>query len=294
MHPILFHLGPYPVYAFGAMLGLSLLAGYQLCTRLGRRDGLSADVSGNAFMLAAVAGLLGARLAYAIADPEHFEDGGGLLDVQSGGLMGYGGIVLGSLAAAAYLATKRQSVRAFADVMAPAAAAGMVFIRLGSYLYGSEFGTRLGDGAGGGGGADAPGLLARLGTYTRWTDDELYGPPALLHHIDRYDLPRDALASYPTHPVQLYEMLVGGLLLGACVLWARRRAYVGQVAIRFCLSFAVLRFVTGYLRDDPDRGMAFGFSHTQLFCLVLFALSGVAWSAHRGGAADAEPATPGS
>lgn len=286
MYPVLFHIGTYPVYAFGAMLGLSLLAGYQLCVRHARRDGLSGDVAGNAFLLAAVTGLVGARLAYALADPEGWEDGGGLLDIQSGGLMGWGGLLAGGIAAAIYLKLKRASLPAFSDALAPAVAAGFSLSRLGSYLYGSEFGKPLPEGS--------DGLLAKLGTYRRWgealSQDGLHGPPALLHHLDRSLVARDAAASLPTHPVQLYDLLLGLLLLGLCVLWRRRRRYPGQVGLRLSVGFAVARFATGYLRDDPDRGLAFGFTHTQLFCIALLAGAGLLWSARRGARDDAPAA----
>jgi len=271
MSPILFHIGSYPVYAFGAMLGLALIAGYQLCLRFARRDGLPEDAIGNALLLGAVAGLFGARAAYVLADPEAFEDGGAhFFDIQTGGLMGYGGIVAGFGIAAAYLALKKTSILKFGDALAPAGALALSFTRIGSYLYGSEFGTRLAEGS--------TGLLASLGTYAKWPEGTLHGPPAFLWHVRRYGLPRDAAASFPTHPVQLYDALGGLLLLGLCVRWWNRRSFDGEVLMRFALGLSALRFMTGYLREDPDRGLVSGFSHTQLFCLVLFAVTAVGLS----------------
>lgn len=271
MSPVLFHLGPYPVYAFGAMLGLSLIVGYQLCIRYARRDGLSEDAVGNALLLGAVAGLLGARLAYMWADPDAFEDSGAsFLDIQSGGMLGYGGIVAGFGVAALYLKFKGVSVLRFGDALAPGAAASIFFTRIGSYLYGSEFGTRLAEGS--------TGLLASLGTFPRWPDGAMRGAPALLWHIDRYGLPRDATQSYATHPVQLYDALGGVVLLLLCLRWLGKRAFPGEVLVLFALAFAALRFGSAYLRDDPDRGLAFGFSHTQLFCLLLAAIAAVGLS----------------
>lgn len=270
MSPILFHLGSYPVYAFGAMLGLALIAGYQVCLHYARRDGLAEDAVGNALLLGAVAGLAGARAAYVLADPEVFEDGANVLDIQTGGLMGYGGIVAGFAVAAAYLSFKRASILKFGDALAPAGALALTLTRIGSYLYGSEFGARLAEGS--------TGLVATLGTYSRWPEGTLRGPPALLYHIQRYGLSRDLQQSYPTHPVQLYDAVGGLVLLWLCTRWWSNRSFDGDVMMRFALSFSALRFLTGYLREDPDRGILSGFTHTQLFCLVLFAVAAVGLS----------------
>jgi phosphatidylglycerol:prolipoprotein diacylglycerol transferase len=281
MLPILFTLpmpwGPQPVYSYGVLLALSLIAGFQIVVRVARRDGLSEDIAGNAALVAAFAGIVGARALYVAENRELLSDtGASWFDITSGGVTAYGGFVGGLLGAAVYLARKRVSLATFGDAAAPALAVGIVLTRLGCYLYGCDFGTLLAD--------TAPGWLKHLGTFPSWHFGKLNvsGSPAFLYHVDRYGLSRDASASLPVHPTQLYEA-VAALLLLALALWlARRRRFHGQVILATTMSYGIWRFFIEYLRDDPERGFAFGFSSGQLISLLLVPLCGVLYSVLRG------------
>lgn len=280
MHPVLFELpvpwgdGVQPIYSYGVMLAIALLGGWQIVKRLGARDGLSEEILGNAYFIAALGGLVGARLLYVLTNLEEVqESGAGWLDFGAGGVVAYGGFLGGLATAAVYLRYRRQSLRAFADAAAPALASGTAITRIGCYLYGCDFGKPLADGA--------PEWLARLGTFPHWVDEPggLRGSPAWAHHVDRYGLMPDSLASLPVHPTQLYESLAGlALAVGALLLWQRRR-FRGQVILAVTFGYGVWRFAVEYLRDDPERGELFGFSTSQLISLLLVPLAGLAYSA---------------
>jgi prolipoprotein diacylglyceryltransferase len=45
-----------------------------------------------------------------------------------------------------------------------------------------------------------------------------------------------------------------------------------------CISYGTARFMLEYLRDDPERGQAFGFSTSQLISLCIVPLAGIAYS----------------
>ena len=83
------------------------------------------------------------------------------------------------------------------------------------------------------------------------------------------------------HPTQLYESLAGLILLGICAWTWKRRAFRGQVLLSFVLGYSVWRFFLEYLRDDPERGAAFGFSTSQLISLALMPLAMIAYSVMR-------------
>lgn len=282
MLPVLFTLptpwGPQPIYAYGVLLGLSLIAGYQIAVRVAvRTDDLSEDLGGSAYLAAALCGIAGARLLYVVENRATFADVpiGGWFDVTSGGVTAYGGFLGGLLGAAGYLAYKRAPLAAFADAAAPALALGTVLTRIGCYLYGCDFGTPLPE--------QAPAFLRSLGTFPHWQLDDLqiYGSPAFLYHVDRYGLSAEATASLPVHPTQLYEALVGVFLLVLAIAVLRRRKFPGQVILVVALAYAVLRFGFEYLRDDPERGQAFGFSSAQLISLAMGGLCAVLYTVLR-------------
>jgi prolipoprotein diacylglyceryltransferase len=179
-----------------------------------------------------------------------------------------------------YLRFKKVPLLAWADIAAPTLGLGLMFTRIGCYLYGCDFGAPLREGA--------PAALQRLGTFPRWDaateggpkllcDQTISGSPAFSHHVAEYDLPATAQASMPVHPTQLYESLAGLVLFGLCMLVWHRRQFRGQVIIAIAAGYALWRFAIEYMRDDPQRGEAFGFSTSQLISLGLIPVLGFAY-----------------
>jgi len=47
------------------------------------------------------------------------------------------------------------------------------------------------------------------------------------------------------------------------------RKFRGQVLVTVAGLYGLWRFLIGYLRNDPERGFAFGFSTSQLISLAI-------------------------
>ena len=287
MHPILFEIpapwGPQPIYSYGVLLGLSLLVGWQVIMWLGKQSGLSAGTLGDVYLTATVSGVIGARVLYVMTNRDEFTTLGQWFDLRSGGLVAYGGFLGGFAGSFIHLRLKKLSVLTFADCAAPAIAIGLCLTRIGCYLYGCDFGSRLP--------ASAPHWLAKLGTFPRWEDSvgELRGSPAFLHHVNAYGLAREASYALPVHPTQLYEAALGLLLGAVCLIVFQRRSFQGQALLVLSLGYGLARFFLEYLRDDPERGEAFGFSTSQLISLLLVPIAATAYSLLRKRALRAQP-----
>jgi phosphatidylglycerol:prolipoprotein diacylglycerol transferase len=280
MHPVLFHVptpwGSQPVFSYGLMLSLSILAGWLLTVRFAvKRDGMPEDSVSTACLVTALGGLLGGRLLYVAVNPMLMEEGGTRwYELTSGGSMAYGGFFGGLLVAAIYTRIKGLSLAALADDAAPGLTLGTALTRVGCYLYGCDFGTVLPEGA--------PGWLKSLGTFPRWSgDDKLYGSPALFHHQDRFVVAQGATASAPVHPTQLYDALFALVLFGLSLWLLQRRAFRGQVIATVGGVYAIGRFLLEYVRDEPDKGDFAGFTIAQLGSIMLFALCALAFSSLR-------------
>jgi phosphatidylglycerol:prolipoprotein diacylglycerol transferase len=238
---------------------------------LGRQAGLSAALLSDVYLIAAIAGVAGARVLYVVVNRDEFSSAWQWLDLRTGGLAAYGGFVSGFAAAAIYLRAKRVALLNVGDCAAPAIAVGLFLTRIGCYLYGCDFGTRLP--------ASAPSWLVALGHFPNWPESTgLRGSPAFAFHVDAYGLARDAQYAYPVHPTQLYEAGVGlALMTFSLVLFPRRRFW-GQVLLSLCTLYGTARFFLEYLRDDPERGNALGFSTTQLMSLCIVPVAAVLYS----------------
>jgi phosphatidylglycerol:prolipoprotein diacylglycerol transferase len=259
------------------MLGLSLVVGWYISLELADRDGLPKETMANCYVVTALVALVGSRLLYVVTNPDEFHSPWDIFALRSGGLVAYGGFIGGLLGSWAYLAPKRIRLLAWADDAVPSLASGLLITRIGCYLFGCDFGRRLSD--------DAPGWLKTLGTFPHWAAGTLPtgdGSPAYVRHLDLYrGTPLEAElvkmnASFPVHPTQLYESLVGLLLLGL-LFWQRRSTrFRGQVFFLFVFAYGFLRFVLELWRDDVERG-SYGPTldeHVYVpLCLVLFAVA---------------------
>ncbi len=207
-----------PVMSYGALLALSLAFGWVLTLRLAERAGLERDASAHAYVVAAVSGIVGARLLYVATNPGEFQSPLAALGVGAGGLVAYGGFVGGFAGSLVALRRLRVPFLVWADAAVPSVALGLGLTRLGCYLYGCDFGRPLPGGA----------LVARLGTFPRWAEGSLAGSgsPAFVEHVVHRGLSPLASESLPVHPTQLYEALLGLALFGlALASFSKRRRH---------------------------------------------------------------------
>jgi phosphatidylglycerol---prolipoprotein diacylglyceryl transferase len=263
MHPILFRIPlpgwnlPWlgqatslPIYSYGVMLGLSLVVGWYLTLSLAERDGLPPDEMANCYVVTALSALVASRVLYIVTNPADFDGVASWFAVRKGGLVAYGGFLGGFLGSWAYLRSKRIPLMPWGDVAVPSLATGLLLTRIGCYLFGCDFGKRLGD--------DAPGFLRKLGTFPHWPAGTLDGPgsgsPAWSQHVERHLITPDAAVSLPVHPTQLYESLVGLLLFGLLIWQRKRQSFRGQVFLLFTFAYGVLRYLLEMVRDDAERG----------------------------------------
>lgn len=250
-----------PIYSYGVMLGLSLVVGWYLTLGLASRDGLPNETVANCYVFTAIAAVVGSRILYVLTNLSEFEDASHNFDFASifalrrGGLVAYGGFIGGLVGSWAFLSRHKIRLLAWADVAVPSLASGLFITRIGCYLFGCDFGRRLP--------ANAPAWLQKLGTFPHWAAGTLEGgegSPAYVRHLEEFrgtplgnELVRNN-HSFPVHPTQIYESLVGLSLL-ALLLWQRKHLkFRGQVFFLFVYAYGVARFLIEMLRDDPERG----------------------------------------
>lgn len=275
MHPVLFSIptpwGALPIYSYGVMLGSSLLFAWYFIMYMGKRiEGFDRELLASCFTWTAVGAIVGARLLYVFTNLDAYDSFGSWFDLRSGGLVAYGGFLGGFVTAWGFWRFKKIPLLPFADIAAPTLASGLMLTRIGCYLYGCDYGRPLGE--------DAPEPLQMAGTFPKWNteaypsfacDQTLNGSPAYQHHLNEGLIPEDALSSLAVHPTQIYESVAGLLLFAFSVWLLTHRKFRGQVLVTVGGIYGLWRFFIEYLRDDPERGFAFGFSTSQLISLAL-------------------------
>ena len=135
MYPTLIKIGSFEITTFGLMMFLAFIVGGWVLTRQFRRYGLTDELASSMVMAAAIGGIVGAKIYYAIL----FRDWHLLFD--RAGLVWYGGLIGGFLACG-WLHPGDGSVDFLtaADAAAPALAIGYALGRIGCFLVGDDYG----------------------------------------------------------------------------------------------------------------------------------------------------------
>jgi phosphatidylglycerol:prolipoprotein diacylglycerol transferase len=135
------------IYGYGLMLVLGFVFAILLARWRARRFGEDPDVITSVGLLALVGGVVGARIAFVIEgwhgqfsrSPNPLAD---MLNITSGGLIYYGGVVLACLIVIPYLYFKKLPARRYLDILAPSLMIGLAFGRAGCLLNGCCYGGR--------------------------------------------------------------------------------------------------------------------------------------------------------
>jgi len=178
MHPVLFQIGGVTLYSFGLMVAVGCLISGLWLLRHGRSRGIDPNLLLDLAIGLFLSGLLGARLSFVLLHLDWYRlHPLEIIQIQQGGLVVYGGVLLAVLFGVFFTRRKTLSFWAIADLVVPFWVLGQAFGRIGCFLNGC-----------------------------------CYGRPSSLFFAVR--LPASALR---VHPTQLYEsaglfFLFGGLL----------------------------------------------------------------------------------
>lgn len=230
---------PVPIYAYGVMLGTSMIVGWFLAIRFAKQDGIKSDDAGAIYMWAAVWGVVGSRVLWYLTTPgvPIFE----LVMIWQGGLVAYGGMIGGFLASWYGCHKRKIPLLQWADAAAPSVVMGTGITRVGCLLFGCDYGAR----------SDLPWAIRFPGPNPM----SRQGSPAWQHHVQAFNLPTTAEWSYPVHPTQVYESMAGLFLFALLLILRRYRKFSGEVFVAWVLGYGILRPLIETVRDDEDRGV---------------------------------------
>ena len=269
MYPTLIRIGDFEITTFGLFMFLAFLAASAVLTKSLRRYGIDPEVGSTLTVWAAIGGILGAKIYYAIL----FRDLSTLF--SRAGLVWYGGLIGGWIACTVVVMRRRLPYFTVADAAAPALAIGYGVGRLACFFVGDDYGRPTSSAIGIAFPKGSPPTTAETLRAAGATVDPSLAPDTLLR----------------VHPTQLYEV-AAGLTIFAILLWRqkhtpRRGSQVGL----FLILLGIERFLVEFVRVKDDRFLG-PFTLAQLISAVLIAIG--AWlmlrRVEQWPAADGEPA----
>lgn len=235
-----------PIYGWGLMLFVGLMAAGYDAARRARRVGVNPEIIWDLALGGFFAGIVGARLFYIVEYRErvfaHAETFGQKLlaavNLPDGGMVFYGGVILGAGTFIGLCRLKRVSALLLADVAIPSLFIGLAFGRIGCFLNGCCYGGRC-----------------------DWPWGVTFPPGSVPFEVLRYRglLPPDAAATYPLHPTQLYSSLGAAALAFVTAACFRRRTRDGAVLGLALFLYPLGRFLMEFVRNDEP-----GQFHTPL------------------------------
>jgi phosphatidylglycerol:prolipoprotein diacylglycerol transferase len=137
MDPVCFHIGPKPVYWFGVLAAVGFGAALWHWTRLAKHERKPPEYASDIVLWIMAGGILGARLAYVVANWETYAgDLPGILRIDRGGLIFYGGFIGGTLAVLLLGMKRRENLLALGDFVVSGIPLGHAFGRIGCFFNG--------------------------------------------------------------------------------------------------------------------------------------------------------------
>lgn len=252
MWPTLLRIGSFELTSFGLMMFLAFVFGGWVLARQFRAYGLNEDVASSILLAAALGGILGAKIYFAIL----YHDMSALF--SRAGLVWYGGFIGGVIACSIVILRTKIPFLVAADATAPAIGLGYALGRVGCFLVGDDYGRPT----------DAWfGIAFPKGL-----------PPTTAQSLREFGVKVDPSIAPDTvlrvHPTQLYEVAAGLAIFGILFWMSKREHPAGRIFATFLVLAGIERFLVEIVRAKDDRFLG-PFTVAQLISVILIIVGSV-------------------
>jgi phosphatidylglycerol:prolipoprotein diacylglycerol transferase len=217
MRPVLFYIGSFPVYSYGVMLFIAFMAGVFVARSELNRRGLDGSAIYLIASVAAIAGVIGARIFYVLGNLDTFSGNWGqIFDLNMRGLVFYGGLALAVPSCLLLVWRMKLPLGGVSDAVGLAMPLSLAIARVGCFLNGCCGGK--------------PSTLPWAVTFPG--------------------------SSVSVHPTQLYELALD-LAAFFFLLWIRKRLrHDWDLFLLSLASYGLIRFVMEFFRAHADPNAA--------------------------------------
>jgi phosphatidylglycerol---prolipoprotein diacylglyceryl transferase len=244
MLPILFHIGPLPIYGYGLALAVGFMTGILLAQHDAKYFNIPEKKLESLFPSIIIFGAFGARLFHAVIErPGYFmRHPLDFFKLWDGGVTFYGGLIFSILAAWYFAKKNKINFLNLIDFLIPYVALGQVFGRIGCFLAGCCYGLPT----------DLPWGIAVTNPLSATTP-----------------------LGVPLHPTQLYQVLWNLLTFIILYRTSFRKKFVGQSLLLYGIIYPIGRIIIEIFRGDSIRGFIIDgvLSTSQGLSLVILTVS---------------------
>jgi phosphatidylglycerol:prolipoprotein diacylglycerol transferase len=253
VYPVLFKIGPFTVYSFGLMMGISFIVANFLLAKELKRKGINPAFASSITLIALVGGISGSKILYLLENLSDFIQDPIDRAFSPAGLTWYGGFVLATAMIYLYVRSKKIPFWRIADAASPGLMWAYGIARIGCHLSGDgDYGIPT----------NLPwGVSYAQGTYP--PSEAFRNFPEIASHYPNGIVPDNT----PLHPTPIYEFLLATIIF--LYLWKiRKRNYQdGRLFMIYLIGAGLERFFIEFIRINPR--ILFGLSEAQIIAIVL-------------------------
>ena len=252
MYRILFKIGSFPFYSYGAMIALAFIVAILVAMKEAKRKGENPERILDIGLLVIIGALIGGRIIYVLTYLDYYlKDPIKILYFRQGGLSFLGGFLFAFILSWWYVKRNKIPFWKYADIVAPSIALGIGIGRIGCLLNGCCFGL----------------LTENYGI----TFPVSQMPPAYLQQLSEGLISAGSTCTLPVFPTQIYSSLYGFIIFFILLRIKRNEQYDGYIFLFFLVLYSVSRFINEFFRFYEHRIMVFNlFTITQVVCIAIF------------------------
>ncbi len=259
---VAFSIGSFDVYWYGILIGLGFLGAVIYAYRRAGDFGIRVDPMIDVLLVGALGGIVCARLYYVAMQWSEFE--GNLLkilDLRTGGLAIYGGVIGAFLFGGIMCKIRKVNMLAMFDLAGVGFLFGQGIGRWGNFVNQEAFGTNT---------------TLPWGMYSNGTYRSLLAAQA-----DLAEMGITVDPSQPVHPCFLYESL--WCLLGFVLLhfYSKHRRFNGEIVLAYIAYYGLGRFFIEGLRTDSLMIGSLRASQVVALLCVIGGGAALLWLRHR-------------
>ncbi len=231
--PKSFEIFGFEITIYGVLIAVGMLLGIFFVVLEARRNHEEPDAYLDLAIITLITGVIGARLLYAAFSWSLYKnDPGQILNVRSGGMLFYGGLLGGVLGGIVYCRIRKKSFWKMADLACMGILIGQIIGKWGSFFNRESFGE------------DVDNILSMQLPLTAVRAGEV--TTTMRENLQMVD----GVSCILVQPLFLYESLWCLLVLMMLMMHLRRRVFQGEIFLRYLAGYGLGRFVIQWMRTD--------------------------------------------
>ena len=242
------------IYWYAIMVSLAFAAGLTYAYFEAKKIGQDPNFYIDMFLPVFIGSIVGARLYFVVFNWSLYAHNPlSALNMRSGGLAIYGGVLGGTLAAYLFTKARKASFRVLADVTTPGLLLGQAIGRWGNFFNREAFG----------GYTDSLFALRYRAMDVPSIPAAVYEQMIIVNGVDYIQV----------QPMFLYEFMANMVLFTLLCLYKRRKAFDGEIALFYFLGYGVIRSITESFRTDQITFMDTSIPVSQVLAVFMILMS---------------------